>query len=1001
MKKAVFVLLAVLMLGSVAYAQSGKISGQVVDVETGEPLPGVNVILEGTDQGAATGGEGYYTIINVPPGTYSLRASYIGYAEVTYTDVLVATNRTTTINFDLQPTAIAGETVIVQAERDVIIMDRSASETTVQAEELANTTNITSIEDFIGTQAGIQGDEIRGGGLDQASFMVDGLTMVDNRTNTPLMMVNMTAVQELTVIRGGFNAEYGNIRSGLINVVTKTGSPDRYSGAVDLRYTPAYQKHSGPSILSADNFYHRPYLDPDVAFVGTTAGWDSLTRTKNLEFVGWENIDRPENTTARDAQRRYIWTHAMEGSDSLGQRPREYANQPDYLVDASFGGPVPFISSFLGDLTFFASYRNNHELFALPQHQDRPYFTEENSQLKFTTRLTNNLKVTAEGLYGETHSYTNNPNGYFNGGSANGVFFEDAMFWPDYSNYFDRYSTMVGLAVDHVLSQNTAYDLRITSVTTRDIADGPISMRNQDTLAVFGGQWYDSETGQEVTAEEGDSLVGGYVMNGIPYGWVPDIMNYEDRRFGGEGGDDFNHSVTRTLNVKFDLTSQVNRFHQIKTGFEFNYDDVNNDYYRDTPAQPDNSWFTKFHVYPYRIGAYLQDKMEFEGLIANIGVRLDYNNPNTEWYTVDRYSPFFGRRYIENFTDVAPTAPTEKQLKISPRIGISHPITVNSKLYFNYGHFYAMPGTGQMFQLSFDNEGLSNLGNPSIDIPRTVAYELGTEVSVGQILLRLQGYYRDIVHQPGGVTYTNFTETISYSTPVAKNYEDIRGFEVRLERRFGEWITGWVNYDYLVRTSGDIGRSNRYEDPRRERIEGLEDPDQVRPLPRPVANAQIMLTTPNDFGGQFGSIRPLANWRISLLYSYRAGRYDTWDPLETNELENNVQWKDNHEFDLRVSKTFNLGGRNVQFYADVNNVFNIKYIDTRGFEDQNDEFDYYKSLHLPMYDDERYTGQGFVAGDDKPGDVKSEDKPYINMPNKGFLTYMNPRFITLGLRFDF
>jgi len=974
-----------------AFGQSGKIAGTITDAETGEALPGVNVIIEGTDQGAATDEDGHYFIINIDPGTYSVRASMIGYAEVTQTGVVVATDHTTPVDFSLETSAIAGEAVTIEAQREVVSMDRSASEITVQNQELNQTTGIKDVQEYIGLQAGVQGNEIRGGSVDQTQFMIDGLTVVDNRTNQPLMMVNLTAVKELSVIKGGFNAEYGNIRSGLINVVTKDGSPTEYNGSVDLRYAPSYQKHQGYSIFNKNNFYLRPYLDPGVAFVGTKNGdWSEEKQLQNLEFEGWNSVsdrlmnddDPGNNMTPQQAQDRFIWMHAMEGSDSLGQRPRTYANKPDYLLDGSFGGPVPVIGSFLGNLTFFASYRNNHEMFGIPMNNDRPYFSNSNSQLKLTSRVTNNLKITLEGLYGELHTFADNPNRFYTSGNDYNLFNNGIryLYWDNSNNPWDRYSSMLGLSIDHVLSDKTFYTFRLTSMTIHDIAEGPMSLRDTTTLRKFGNQRVDE----------------------TPYGWIFQYSTMWDAMLiGGEGPGQFNHSNTQTLNAKFDITSQLNRYHQIKAGLLFNYDDVNSDYEWLIPAQPDNHWAVNWHKYPYRGGAYLQDKLEFEGMIANIGVRLDYNVPNTGWYTTDRYSKYFSRLYRTVFTDVAPTADTESHFKVSPRIGISHPISTNSKLYFNYGHFYSMPRSHDMFDIQYDTDGISRIGNPSLQIPRTVAYELGVESSFGQFLVHLSGYYKDITHQTGDVRYTNFSGTVNYATAESNNYEDIRGFEFRLERRFGAWLTGWVNYDYMVGTSGYLGRQHYFEDQRRQRIEGLQNPKQEKPLPRPVARAQFMLTTPQNFGGRFGNIHPLGNWRVGLLFQYRAGRYQTWDPLETYQLQDNIQWKDRFLIDGRLSKTMRLGDYNLQLYADIHNIFNLKYMETLGFEDGIDERNYLKSLHLPMYSGEEYQTAGLTAGNDKPGDVKSKDKPYIDMPNRGFLTYLNPRYVTFGFRFDF
>ncbi|HKJ66974.1 MAG TPA: TonB-dependent receptor, partial [bacterium] len=189
---------------------TGKIAGTVTDAETNEPLPGVNVILEGTQQGAATDEEGFYTILNVEPGSYSVTASMIGYQQITKTGVEVTLNHTSTVNFQLQTTAIAGEAITVEAEREVVKLDMSSSSVSTTPEEIEGTPTVTNVGEMINLQAGIDGMSVRGGSADETAFMLDGLMVVDNRASEPLSnLVNLSAVQSLEVIKGGFNAEYG------------------------------------------------------------------------------------------------------------------------------------------------------------------------------------------------------------------------------------------------------------------------------------------------------------------------------------------------------------------------------------------------------------------------------------------------------------------------------------------------------------------------------------------------------------------------------------------------------------------------------------------------------------------------------------------------------------------------------------------------------------------------------------------------------------------------
>ena len=1007
----VFILACLMLFGfqSVTMAGvTGKIAGMVKDADTGEALPGVNVVLVGTTQGAATDVDGHYFIVNIPPGTYSVTASMIGYTSVRKTEVLVSTDRTTTIDFDLKVTAITGEEVTIVAEREIVPMDVSASHIVAEAEEIVQVPMVTDLSQYINMQAGIEGMVIRGGGMDQTQFMMDGLMVVDQRVNKPMMMVNLSAVKELNVIKGGFSAEYGNVRSGLINVITKEGSPSAYHASIDARISVPRLKHSGNSIFEPDNYQLRSYLDPAVCWAGTENGtWDEYKKNQNLSFIGWNAYsealladDDPTNDmTPGQAQQRFIWLHRSQaksewgviGSGELGQKEGEYGHKPDWNADVSFGGPVPIIGKYLGNLSFFTSYRNNWEMFGLPQN--REYFKEENQQLKLTSRLSSSMKLTLEGLYGEINSISRDrsiqQDNYLTSGYDN-INSNLSMYYPVGNNPYDLYRSMIGLSFDHVLSPTTFYNVRISRIAVNNVCGGKVAVRDTTNIKQFGSVWVDE----------------------APFGIPPDVslgrtlLMTDGMYYGAHAAGARDWSNSETLSLKFDLTSQINRYNQLKVGLLANYDDLNTHYEMIRWESPGGNTKVKWQHFPYRVGAYVQDKLEFEGMIANFGLRLDYNEPNCDWYTVDRYSRYLTKEYKNVFTDVAEKEAAEGHWKISPRLGISHPISAHAKLYFNYGHFYSMPQSSDMYEIDYGMfkqvAGIRRLGNPSAELPRTIQYELGWEYNLlDMFLLHVSGYYKDVSDQTGDVWYTNYEGSVDYATVENNNYADIRGFELRIDKRWGKWLTGWINYNYLVSTSGYIGREHYYEDPREQRIYGLQNPYQERPLARPVLRANILLKTPGKWGPAIGNIKPLGDIHVSSLFTRKAGRYETWDPLETFELEQNLQWKARYSFDLRLSKMIRTGKYTFTLFADVQNLFNLEYLDSRGFADAEDKQRYYESLHLPMYEGEQYKQQGYTPGNDKPGDVKSDDKPYIDMPNLEYLTYFGQRTIFFGFKFDF
>ncbi|MEJ5262644.1 MAG: carboxypeptidase-like regulatory domain-containing protein, partial [Ignavibacterium sp.] len=378
-------------------AQTGKINGYVRDADTGEELIGANIILEGTTMGAATNIDGYYVITNVPPGSYTLRASMVGYAPQTIRDIRVNINLTTELNINLKTSTIQTEEVVVVATQPIVRQDVSSSVVNLNIEEVKSLP-VVSVSGIIGLQAGVQGLTIRGGGSDQTAFVVNGITLRDERDNTPYTGISFTSIEELQIQTGGFNAEYGNIRSGLINIVTKEGKKDKYTVSFIGRYRPAGRKHFGAAVNDPNSYWIKPYIDPTVAWTGTDNGkWDIYTQRNYAKFPGgWNAVseallsdsDPTNDLTPEAAQQVFLWQHRRELD----------IKRPDYDIDMSVSGPVPGGQSF-GNLRFLASYRQTREMYYIPLSKDS--YQDFNAQLRLTADLTTGMKLSIEGLYGE------------------------------------------------------------------------------------------------------------------------------------------------------------------------------------------------------------------------------------------------------------------------------------------------------------------------------------------------------------------------------------------------------------------------------------------------------------------------------------------------------------------------------------------------------------------------------------------------------------------------
>ncbi len=1009
-----FALIGILTSQLIA-ATTGKISGVIVDEATGEALPGVNLVVVGTTLGAVSDLDGFYVILNVPPGECNIKATLLGYSAYLVNNVRVQMDLTTRLDMKMKAQAIEGEEVTVEAKRPVVVPDISSSQANLGIDQV-EALPIVSVASVVGLQAGIRGMEIRGGSIDQTAFVVNGITLRDERDNSPYTGISFTAVDEIQVQTGGFNAEFGNIRSGIVNVITKEGKKDRYTFGMISRYSPAAFKHFGPSPNAKNTFWIRPYVDEAVCWTGTQNGnWDDYTQKQYPVFEGWYSVSQktlkdedPNNDlTPEGAQKLFLWQH----------RRQLDIKEPDYDFDASFGGPVPLVGDRLGGMRFLASYRTAQEMYLIPLSKDG--YRDYNAQLKLTSDLKANMKLMVEGIVGRATG-TNNNNagapGLFR--SAEGIasnlsqvsYIDTRMFCTDYWAPSAILRNSIAAKLTHMLNPSTFYEASIQRFES-EYDTNPGRARDTSKVYLFGNNYWVDEA---------------------PFGFQP---NPSTGIAGGDGGgmrmgvgmsNSRDSSRVTVYTGRFDITSQLNRYNNVKAGVEFVYTDNNVNYASVDKFLQSGRSQSKWHTFPKRGALFIQDKLEFEGMVANVGLRFDYSHAGGEWYSYDKFTQAFSAQNSLGVDTLLSKTETKRIYNLSPRLGVAFPISVNSKLFFNYGHFRQMPLPDDLylFRRFSDNNAVSRLGNPNNPLPKTVAYELGYEQNLlDQFLIRASGYYKDISLQSRLVRYKSRDNKVNYVVTEPNNYQDIRGFELTLDKNRGGWVQGFLNYTYQVSTSGNFKFDQYSENPAVQRTYEREYRNnyQSKPIPRPYARANVYFFTPSDFGPRLAKNYLLGDLHLNVLADWRAGYYFTWaGGGSIPGISNNVQWRDYYNVNLRFSKTIKVAGVELQFFADVNNVFNFKYMTQYGFYNGNDYNAYMKSLHLPKDIGDKL-GYGNIPGNDRPGDYRTvpyepydpndpdkahqkrvlETKAYIDMPNLEYFTFLNPRDIYWGIKVNF
>jgi hypothetical protein len=216
---------------------TGKLTGIVTDNSTGEPLIGANVIIQGTTLGAVADRSGKLIIINIPPGTYSVKVSFIGYETVLFENVKIIVDQTTQFSANLSAKSVQVGEVVVTAKSSMIHMDLTSSISVISREEIESLP-VSNFTELLSLQAGVVGSgtdlHIRGGRSNETAYMIDGMLVQDPLLGGLATNIGKDAIQEMSLLSGTFNAEYGNALSGVVNVVTRDGSED-YSGKIEMK----------------------------------------------------------------------------------------------------------------------------------------------------------------------------------------------------------------------------------------------------------------------------------------------------------------------------------------------------------------------------------------------------------------------------------------------------------------------------------------------------------------------------------------------------------------------------------------------------------------------------------------------------------------------------------------------------------------------------------------------------------------------------------------------
>jgi len=751
---------------------TGKIAGVVTDKSTGEPLPGVNILIEGTTMGAASNITGEFIILNIPPGVYSLRVTMIGYQQFILKNVRVNIDVTTRVKLELSQEVLdLGQAVEVVAERDLIQRDLTATTAIVDAENIANLP-VTEVSEVISLQAGVverDGLHIRGGRSGEVAYWIDGVPVTDVYDGSTVVDVNKNLVQELQVVSGAFNAEYGQALSGIVNIATKEGS-NRFGGSFSTYFGDYLSNHDK---LSWSN-YPEPFKANPVQEVPFFMDIDNINPTaiRNVEGSLFGALIKDKLYYFLSG--RYIYFDGW----LRGQKKYEPFN---IGFTDSTGAYIPSRDSTgLGDNSF------------VPMNWNRKLYGQAKLIYKFSpsVRISNTTIIDNLEFQDYDRSYLFNPDGNL--------------------NKFRTGITSI-TKLTHMLGSRTFYDFAV-SVTDK--------LFQQYAYQNFNDSRY-------VHPRLLDQQQFSFKTGGVN-------MQHFKRR-------------TSTLLFKFDVTSQATNIHQLKMGLEYRrhrvfFEDIflrpaieqsDIDLANDSPfikteiPALDELGHDRYQRKPYEFSAYIQDKIELRDFIVNVGVRMDLFEPDgrvlADLTDPNIYNPIKPENRFNDTNengvqdvDEQNIAVDERRLywykaasskfQVSPRLGVSFPVTQGGVFHFSFGYFVQIPNFDLLYQnhdfkIGSGTGNVGLIGNADLEPEQTVNGEMGLKQEISSdATIEITAYIRDIRNLTSTTAdaITVFGGAAEYNKFVNADFGFVKGVVLSFHKRLAGGFLASADYTYQI-----------------------------------------------------------------------------------------------------------------------------------------------------------------------------------------------------------
>ncbi len=878
---------------------TGKIAGVITDKQSGETLIGANVILIGTNLGAASRKNGSYYILQVPPGIYEMKVSYIGYKTVTIKDVRVNVDLTTKIDVATESQAIAGLEVLVIAQQKVIQHDVTSTRKTTSREDIDRIPGLESTTDVFKLRGGTFMDQIpqkleiggtevqvrdeslkdihvRGGRGGEILYMIDGMPVTHPiYGGRNVLDLNLDDVQEIELLTGAFNAEYGQAQSGVLNITTRSGS-EKFKGGFQVK-----SDETGNFADTYNEFYTSAYIEGPEPFTRYFLPKIGLNIPGNIYYF------LSGNTTLTNTE--YNNHRKREELTFLGYTFPEKQDNTGNLngkLDWCFSNSIKFSFSYHGNYKKWSNFNWTWKFY--PDHMTASSRTTENYTFKLNHTLSRSTYYALNLGYLDLRKKT----------SLNGKTPYD--FWTVYSDSADQ--------VGHDFSVWQAQ--------------------------YAGKQALYYSIASNIEAPIVDEYTHFYDSKGYECSWIDENA--------------------KSSILKAEFTSQITGEQLIKTGLDVKYDDINfvqiadggikkSDYGKWKYPNPDEPIIDSMPPVPsgpykefgqtrwvfntcHMSGSYyIQDKYEKTGLglIINAGLRVD-------WILLGKTAMDKHWKQMWEYATGLKADWDRLKYKASPRFGISFPISENTVIFFSYGHFIQTPELHYFYR---DPHTGGITGNPHLDFEQTILYEFGfTQRLSRNWVIDIKNYNKDISDQVG-LTKLHAAGGLAVEIPDNKSYQRAKGLEIELRKIYSNHNSG--NLTYTVQWANGYS-SSAFDD----YIRSQND------MPYPIRERRVSYDVRHQivFNGTLESMahRPIrlfgiqlpTNWQLTALFRFSSGNpYTpyTSDAALSQKLENTAERPFTTMTDLKFNKSFVAKGVTVYFFIDIFNLFDQYNVTKEGF----------------------------------------------------------------------